>query len=209
MMAAWIQKSPGCELSVFLSSSSSSPPTTSFFTDSSLSYRHQALHFLSSHYKVSPCSFLPFFTSFIITFQLFIFSFFIHVSPIHLRNKVWNLQVVYKGRCRIRLQTTDACREIMDQALRNEKSHSNILKYRCENYRWLLFRDLQTSNYSKNIWLLCWSLVTLRQLLFRLGINVTAHLFAWPCPFLLLGVMQKCVFNIQTGELNVDPLNFV
>jgi hypothetical protein len=34
---------------------------TSFFTDSSLSYRHQPLHLLSSHYKVSPCSFYLFY----------------------------------------------------------------------------------------------------------------------------------------------------
>lgn len=101
VMAFWTQKSPGYEISVLLSSSS---PTTHdfFFTDSSLSYLHQALHFLSSPYRVSFLSLLPYFTSFIITSQLFIFSFFIHVSRMHLRNKIRNLQSVYKVRCHVR-----------------------------------------------------------------------------------------------------------
>jgi hypothetical protein len=140
-MAAWIQKSPGCELSVFLSSSS--PPTTHHFLGiphflTAIKHCISFLHIT----KFLPAPFYLFFTSFIITFQLFIFSFFIHVSPIHLRNKVWNLQVVYKGRCYIRLQTTDAFREITEKALHNEKLHTNVLKYICENCRWLLFLEL-------------------------------------------------------------------
>lgn len=107
---------------------------TIFFTDSSLSYLHQALHFLSSHYKVSPSFFLPSFTSFIITYPLFIFSFFIHVSSIHLRNKVWNLQVVYEGRYRSSFETTVAFAEITERALCNETLLTNVLKYSCADY---------------------------------------------------------------------------
>ena len=40
---------------------------------------------------------------------------------------MWNLQVVCKGRCRIRLQTTYVFREITEHALLNEKLHRNFL----------------------------------------------------------------------------------
>jgi hypothetical protein len=125
VMAIWIQKSPGYELSVFLSSS---PPTThNFFTDSSLSYLHQALHFLSSHYNVSPSSFLPSFTSFIITFPLFIFSFFIHVSRIIWGTKCGTYRlsikedVVVANRLLLRLQKLWNVRYVM-------KSYSRIFQ---------------------------------------------------------------------------------
>lgn len=56
---------------------------TPFFTDSSLSYLHQALHFLSSHYKVSPCSFLPFLHHLSSLFS-YLFSLSLFMSPVYI-----------------------------------------------------------------------------------------------------------------------------
>jgi len=56
---------------------------TSFFRDSSLSYRHQPLHFLSSHYKVSPCSFLPFLHHLSSLFS-YLFSLSLFMSPLYI-----------------------------------------------------------------------------------------------------------------------------
>lgn len=56
---------------------------TPFFTDSSLSYLHQALHFPSSHYKVSPCSFLHFLHHLSSLFS-YLFSLSLFMSPLYI-----------------------------------------------------------------------------------------------------------------------------
>jgi len=80
VMAVWIQKSPGCELSVFLSSS----PTTHHFL--------QIPHFLtsikhcisfSSHYKVSPYSFILFLHHLSSLFS-YLFSLSLFMSPLYI-----------------------------------------------------------------------------------------------------------------------------
>ena len=56
---------------------------TPFFTDSSLSYLHQALHFFSSHYKVSSRSFLPFLHHLSSLFS-YLFSLSLFMSPVYI-----------------------------------------------------------------------------------------------------------------------------
>jgi hypothetical protein len=82
-----------CEFTAPLSSKS--PRTSHFhFTFSPRFSLHQTSPFLPS--SCSKVSALSFFTSFIITSQLFTFSFIIHISFVHPRNKIRDWQGVYE-----------------------------------------------------------------------------------------------------------------